>query len=114
MIDVSDGLVQDLGHLCRASGVAADIELGRLPVAPRCRRTLGRSAAAFAATAGEDYELLFALSPRREPALARMRAGLHCRVTRIGRVRSGRPGVRVLDPAGRAVMLGRRGFDHFR
>jgi len=114
MIDVSDGLLQDVGHLCRASGVAAEIELARLPVAPGCRRALGPAAAAFAATAGEDYELLFTLPPRRERALARVRARLNCRLTHIGRVRTGRPAVRVLDAAGRPLALGRRGFDHFR
>jgi thiamine-monophosphate kinase len=114
MIDVSDGLLQDLGHLCRASNVAADLEIEHLPVAPRCQRALGPAAAAFAAIAGEDYELLFALPPRREQALARVRARLGCRLTRIGRVRRGRPRVRVLDGAGRPLALGRRGFDHFR
>ncbi len=114
MIDVSDGLAQDLGHLCRASGVAAEVELARLPVAPSCRRDLGRDARAFAATAGEDYELLVALPPRaarRSAPLAR-RAG--CRLTCVGRVLAGRPRVRLLDGAGRTVRLARRGFDHFR
>jgi thiamine-monophosphate kinase len=114
MIDVSDGLVQDAGHLCRASGVAAEIALARLPVAPDCRRALGPAAPRFAATAGEDYELLFALPQRREQALARVRARLGCRVTRIGCIRRGRPAVRILDDGGRRLTLGRRGFDHFR
>lgn len=114
MIDVSDGLLQDLGHLCQASGVAAEIELSRLPVASPCRRALAGRAARFAATAGEDYELLVALPPAREPALARLRPHLGCRITCIGRVVAGRPGVRVLDPAGHVVRLSPRGFDHFR
>lgn len=114
MIDVSDGLVQDLGHLCRASGVAAEIELARLPVAASCRRELGRAAPVFAATAGEDYELLVAVPPRaavRAEAIAR-RAG--CRLTRIGRCVGGRPGVRLLGPDGRRVAMTAPGFDHFR
>jgi len=114
MIDVSDGLVQDLGHLCRASGVAAEVALARVPVAPACRRALGARAAEFAATAGEDYELLVAVPPRaarRLPALARR---LPCPLTPIGRIVSGPPAVRVLDAAGRAVRLRRGGFDHFR
>jgi thiamine-monophosphate kinase len=113
MIDVSDGLAQDLGHLCRASGVAAEIELARLPVAPACRRALGERAALFAASAGEDYELLIAVPPRRLPALARLRGSLGCRLTEIGRVVRGRPAVRLLDHAGRPVRLPRTGFDHF-
>ena len=114
MIDVSDGLVQDLGHLCRASGVAAEVSLARLPVAPACRRALGGAAAAFAAAAGEDYELLVALPPTRARALARLRARLGCRLTHIGRVTAGHPRVRVLDAGGRPVDLRRSGFDHFR
>jgi thiamine-monophosphate kinase len=111
MLDVSDGVVQDTGQLCRASGVAAEIDLERLPVAAACRRGLGGRAAAFAATAGEDYELLLAVPPRRVRALARLRLG--CRLTAIGRVLGGRPRVRVLE-RGRPVRLGRAGFDHFR
>jgi thiamine-monophosphate kinase len=111
MIDVSDGLVQDLGHVCRASGVAAEIELASLPVATACRRALGERAALFAASAGEDYELLVAIAPRQLPALARLRLG--CRLTEIGRVIRGRPAVRLLDRAGRPVRLPRGGFDHF-
>jgi len=114
MIDVSDGLVQDLGHLCRASGVVAEVEVERLPLAPACRRALGRAAHALAATAGEDYELVVAVPRARERALARLRPRLGCRVTRIGRLVAGRPAVRMLDRAGRPLHLGRPGFDHFR
>jgi thiamine-monophosphate kinase len=114
MIDLSDGLVQDLGHLCRASGVAAEVELARLPVAAACRRALGAAAPAFAAAAGEDYELVFAVPPARVRVLERLRPRLRCRLTPIGRVVAGRPAVRLLDARGRAVRLGHGGFDHFR
>ena len=114
MIDVSDGLVQDLGQLCHASRVAAEVELARLPVAATCRRALGEEAARFAAAAGEDYELLVAIPPARSPALGRLRPRLGCRLTRIGRVLPGRPAIRVLDAAGGRVALSRAGFDHFR
>ena len=114
MIDVSDGVVQDLGHLCRASRVGAELELARLPVAPACRRALGGRAAVFAATAGEDYELLLAVPADCERALARMRPALGCPLTRIGRTVRGRSDVRVLDADGCRVRLPRAGFDHFR
>jgi thiamine-monophosphate kinase len=114
MIDVSDGLVQDLGHLCRASGVAAEIDLARLPVAIACRRALGGRAATFAAGAGEDYELLVTVPARRLPALRRALPRLGCRLTPIGRVLAGRPSVRVRGLDGRAVRVARSGFDHFR
>jgi thiamine-monophosphate kinase len=114
MIDVSDGLLQDAGQLCRASRVGAEIELGRLPVAGGCRRALGRRAAAFAAQAGEDYELLVAIPPARARAVGRAARRLGCPLTAIGRVLAGRPVVRVRDPDGRLVHPARGGFDHFR
>ena len=114
MIDVSDGLLQDLGHVCRASGVGAVVEAACVPVAAACRRALGERAPLFAATAGEDYELLFTVSPRRAGALSRIAPRLGCRVTRIGTIVAGRPVVRLVDAGGRAIALPRRGFDHFR
>ena len=113
MIDVSDGLVQDVGHLCRASGVAAELELDQLPLAPGCRRALGRTAPCFAATAGEDYELVVAVPPRRERLASRLSTRLGCRLSRVGRLVAGRPAVRILDAGGQVVELPRRGFDHF-
>ena len=115
MIDVSDGLVQDAGHLCRASGAGAELLAACLPVAAACRRAFGGPAAAlFAATAGEDYELLVALPPHAERALPRLRRRLGCRLTRVGRIVAGRPVVRLLDRAGRPLAAPRPGFDHFR
>ena len=114
MIDVSDGLVQDLGHLCRASRVAAELDAHALPVAAACRRALGAGAIGFAATAGEDYELLFAASPRSRRRLAVLGPRLGCRLTRIGRIVAGRPAVHVLDARGRPLRLRQAGFDHFR
>lgn len=114
MIDVSDGLVQDLGHLCRASRVAAEVDAGAVPVAAACRRALGAAAASFAATAGEDYELLCTAPPRSRVRLARLAPRLGCRLTRIGRIVAGRPAVRLLDARGCPMPLRRAGFDHFR
>src|SRR5207302_1455730 len=87
MIDISDGLVADAARLTDASGVAAVVELARLPLAAGVRDP------ELAATGGEDYELLVALA---DPAVAPVA------VTVVGSVTSGR-GLTVLDPSGRAV-----------
>ena len=107
-------LVTRLDPDAAARLVAADVEVARLPVSAACRHALGRRAGAFAATAGEDYELLVAVPPARARLLGRVRDRLGCRLTRIGTVRAGRPEVRLLDASGRRVRLGRSGFDHFR
>jgi thiamine-monophosphate kinase len=103
-IDVSDGLAQDLGHLCRASGVGAEVEAARLPLSPAYRRAVRGLAEPFAAAlaGGEDYELLVALPPRALAAAraAAARAGTSLSV--IGRfVRGG--GVSVRGPHGERV-----------
>lgn len=107
-LDVSDGLAQDLGHLCTASQVRATVELARLPMSAVVRRELGPEGAL---AGGEDYELLLAVPSRRGRAFeqACVRAG-HV-VTRVGEVSRGSGWV-IVDEDGRAV---RRpgGFDHF-
>jgi thiamine-monophosphate kinase len=108
MIDISDGLLQDLGHLCAASGVGARIELARVPCAPPVRRAGGDLALA----GGEDYELLFSVPSRREAALRRAAAGFGCSITRIGDCVSAR-GVRVIDERGRDRPMDLTGYDHF-
>jgi len=113
MIDVSDGLVQDLGHVARASRVAIRLEASRIPVAAACRRRLGPAEGlALALTAGEDYELACTVPPGRLAALARVAGRLGCPLTRVGVVERGRPGVAVVAPDGAPLRLGAGGFDH--
>jgi thiamine-monophosphate kinase len=111
MIDVSDGLLLDLSRLLRASGAGARVDADRLPLAPafrrECRR-LGIDAAQLALSGGEDYELLFTVPPRREPALRR--TGMAYRL--IGEVTPGRR-LRVRRDGCELAVSG-LGFDHFR
>ncbi len=111
-IDVSDGLLQDLGHLCRASAVGAVVEARRLPLARPLRPLPRAEALALVLRGGEDYELLFTASPAKaravEAAARRHRFGIH----RIGRIVRGR-GARVLDAEGRELRVEHSGFDHF-
>jgi thiamine-monophosphate kinase len=109
-IDISDGLLQDLRHVCTASGVGAEVQLAAMPCAPAVRRAgLG-----LALGGGEDYELLFTVPPRHQAPLPRLARALGCPLSRIGQVRPKRYGIRVLDAEGRPVAIERGGYDHFR
>jgi len=116
-IDISDGLVADLGHICECSRVAAAIELSRVPASAVMRRHLDHAAAIAARLAGgDDYELCFTASPRVRARIERVGTRLALAVTRIGRIepaRGGRTSVTVLAANGRPLPLTSRGFDHF-
>jgi thiamine-monophosphate kinase len=111
-MDVSDGLVQDLGHLCRAGGLAAEVEAALLPRSAPARAA-GSAWLSTCLTGGDDYELLLAVPPDAERALmaAARRAGMP--VTQIGRFRAGAPQVIVHDPDGEEITLDRPGWSHF-
>lgn len=111
MIDVSDGLLQDLGHICRASRVGAVVRTGSLPRSAAARRL--RVDRSFALAGGEDYELLFTVAPHRLSPLRRWLARLGCPVVEIGEIVPG-SAVRVTDPSGEPVRSAVTGFDHFK
>lgn len=114
-IDVSDGLVADLGHICERSGVAARVEFERLPASPFMRPLRERPAGRIALLAGgDDYELCFTASRSSRDAIARIGRRLRTKVTRIGAIVRGRAAVTAVDAAGRTLNLDRMGFDHFR
>lgn len=113
MVDLSDGLAGDAGHLAAASAVALDLELDLLPLAPavvRAAERQGTPAPIFAAEGGEDYELLAALPPAfGEAVAAALAAATGVPLTRIGAVAEG-SGVRLWHER-RQVRLA--GYDHF-
>jgi len=109
-MDVSDGLVQDLGHICRASGVSAEIEAGLVPLSEAARL---QDRLELCLTGGDDYELLMAVDPACEAALQDHAAGLRVPVTRVGQFRTGAPAVTVRDRTGRPMALARTGWSHF-
>jgi len=109
-IDISDGLVADLGHVCEESGIGAEIEAGRVPVHPEAARHFGPEGLILALTGGEDYELVFT-GP--EAVIARVAVQSPIPVTVIGRTSDGPPGrVRVVGPDGKELTLPRGGWDH--
>jgi len=114
MIDVSDGLVADLGHIAAASGVGATIRAGAVPLSPPVR-ALAAADSGHLVTAiigGDDYELLFTAPADREGAVAALAAELDIAITGIGEIER-ETGVRVADANGRPVAIGDGGYRHF-
>jgi thiamine-monophosphate kinase len=111
-IDVSDGLVADLAHICQQSRVGARLESGLVPVHPAIKARLGDRAIDMALSGGEDYELLFTASGE---VMNRVKQALTCPVTVIGEIVTENIGqVKVIDADGNTVITDRRGWEHFR
>jgi len=111
MIDISDGLLLDLSRLLRASGTGAEIDYEKIPVSRPFKHVCRQhhfSEKELVLAGGEDYQLLFSVSPRRESALRKTGIVYHI----IGRITS-RRGVRVREE-GRPLQVKHLGFDHFR
>ena len=110
-MDISDGLVADLRHVCEASGVAARLDAEKVPIHPMVSRTFPERGLALALTGGEEYELLFTAPPE---VMRELPGRLSGKTTVIGEVLEGPPGqVTVLASTGE-VALDAPGWDHFR
>jgi thiamine-monophosphate kinase len=114
-LDVSDGVIQDLGHLCRASRVGAVVRAADLPLSRAYRRASARAADPFGAalSGGEDYELLVAVPPAKVRAARRAAARVGVPLTAIGEIVE-RRAVEVLLPDGARYRSARGGHDHLR
>lgn len=110
-MDVSDGLVADLGHICEASGCGAELDLTAVPASPAAQQAGERHTFARL-TGGDDYELLFTAPLSAEAGLRAAARKSGVPVARIGRVVA-RPGVHVLGPDGRAISVKNGGWQHF-
>ncbi|MNH04586.1 Thiamine-monophosphate kinase [compost metagenome] len=109
-LDISDGLLADCGHIAKASDVALQVELERLPLSAALQAVLGHDGAQQAALAGgDDYVLAFTL-PEAELA-SLLAAGWPIHV--VGRVGAG-SGVRLLDGGGQDITPQTRGYQHFK
>jgi thiamine-monophosphate kinase len=108
-IDISDGLISDLNHICRASRVGARIEVGLVPVHPAVSANFGDRSLELALSGGEDYELLFTAGAG---VIDRVTAAASCPVTVIGEVTAGK-GITLVDSEGRPVKPKKTGWQHF-
>ena len=112
-IDISDGLLADLGHLCQSSGTGAEITLPAVPVASLLQQRLGaREALALAMTAGDDYELLFTVTPEHEQSVVALSRKLDLPMHCIGTMISGNQ-VICLDGEGAKISFEKDGYKHF-
>lgn len=112
-LDVSDGLVADLGHLCETSRVAAVIEEARVPLSPAAKAAVAATPALMdrVLTGGDDYEILFTAPASAEKMMERLAEQSGTAITRIGRIEAGK-GVSVMDAAGKGRTLSRGGWTH--
>jgi thiamine-monophosphate kinase len=114
MIDVSDGLLADLGHICETSRAAAIVELDLLPLSLAAQAVVegDPDIRVRLAAAGDDYELLLAAPVDASEAIANLSLRLGVPVTRIGRIDVG-TGVRLLNADGHQIPLEATGYRHF-
>jgi thiamine-monophosphate kinase len=114
MIDVSDGLLADLGHICKTSQVSARVELGSLPLSSAAQAIVEGDPAIRTrlAAAGDDYELLFAAPVDATEAIVEVSSRLDVPVTPIGKMEPG-SGVRLVDAHGRVIPTEETGYRHF-
>jgi len=110
-IDISDGLVSDLTHICKASQVGARIEINRVPIPSTVRANFGDRALELALSGGEDYELLFTASAE---VINKVKEVASCPVTVIGEIIADKIGeVTLVDASGNLFNLGKIGWEHF-
>ena len=111
-IDISDGLIADLTHICQASKVGARINQNALPIHPALRNNFKSDYLQLALSGGEDYELLFTASSQ---IINRVKKAMPCPVTVIGEVIQEKPGqVAIIDAEGKNIPWQKAGWEHFK
>jgi thiamine-monophosphate kinase len=110
-MDLSDGLIGDLAHICQESKVGAQINIDLVPVAPAVKKCFGQRALEMALTGGEDYELLFTAS---QQVMNKVKKAMQCPVTVIGKMMEEKAGkVKLIDNQGKNFNIKKVGWDHF-
>ncbi|MEC9441917.1 MAG: thiamine-phosphate kinase [Myxococcota bacterium] len=116
LIDISDGLAQDLQHILTSSRVGAAIETHGLPRHPELvalHEATGVDLLPWMLSGGDDYELLMTVPPARMPKLWELARRYQWDVYDIGEVRDRNEGLRLLDPRGELIKLSKSGYRHF-
>lgn len=111
-IDVSDGLLADLGHILETSSVGADIELTAVPLSAGDAGEIGVADRIDAVTGGDDYELLFTVPPSQAQSVAQAAMASGVPITAIGKITTG-TGATLHDANGKVISARRAGFQHF-
>jgi thiamine-monophosphate kinase len=111
-LDISDGLVGDLGHILAASKVGARLDVDALPAGPVLARQETALRRRFTAAGGDDYELCFTAPAAQRTAVLEASRASGTDVTRVGRIEA-KPGLRLVDGGGMLLDLALRGWDHF-
>ena len=112
-IDISDGLLADLGHILERSQVGARLEFAALPTLPVVQAYLHEKVARDCVLAGgDDYELCFTAQTGKRDAVLAAAESAGVAVTRIGRI-TAEPGLSVIGPDGQRLPFDHTGYDHF-
>jgi thiamine-monophosphate kinase len=117
MIDISDGLLADLDHIVHQSSMGAEIELPLIPLSSEIKEKAaqyGLAPLTLALGGGDDYELLFTISPEKSGAVDQLREEFTCPITRIGKLSRAMDGIMVKDEHGNIREVQPSGYDHFK
>jgi len=114
-MDVSDGLVGDLGKLCEASGVSAEIDAAKVPLSEAARAVVALEPAAIQklVTGGDDYEIVCTVPPERLDAFRAAAEAARVPVTEIGRIKAVREPPRFIGSDGKPMLFKQTAFSHF-
>jgi len=111
-IDISDGLISDLNHVCQRSGVQAQIEVDRVPISPLVKDNFANKSLELALAGGEDYELLFTAKAE---VIDRIKKAAPCPITVIGEITTkGKGKLSLVNSQGNPFNLSSSGWEHFR
>ncbi len=112
-IDISDGLIADLGHIAERSSLGASVYWREVPIHAALARQETSVQQRCALSGGDDYELCFTASPQSREVISNISTSIGISLARVGAMTAERRDVRILDDAGNVVSLAASGFDHF-